>query len=115
MSIDRKLAIHVFIKGRSLGSEFPLRYSQAGSEFEYKRVGHGIIQMGMWRLLLRGIKQTWAIYWNTTTGAILLSGGWHETLSGNMQKGIIQIFPYQINVTKNILQLAFIFDNYALE
>ena len=36
MSINRKLAIHIFIKGRSLGSEFLLLCSQTGSESEYR-------------------------------------------------------------------------------
>ncbi len=58
---QEKLAIRIFIKGRSSRREFPLFYSQGGSEFEYKRVGYGKIH-GDVDAFAQGIKQTWAIY-----------------------------------------------------
>jgi len=59
MSIDRKLAIHIFIKGRVQGVSFcyfTLKQAQNLNTEDW----YGIIQRGMWRLLPRGIKQTWS-------------------------------------------------------
>jgi len=59
MSINRKLAIHIFIKGRVQGVSFcyfTLKQAQNLNAEDW----YGIVQRGMWRLLPRGIKQTWS-------------------------------------------------------
>jgi len=58
MSINRKPAIRIFIKGRVQGVSFRY-FTFTGSESEYKRVGYGIIK-GNRGAFAGVIKQTWS-------------------------------------------------------
>ena len=81
MSINRKLAIHIFIKGRVQGVSF--------CYFTLKQA-QNLNTEGWVRNNPKGNGEAFAQGDIFTTGAILLSGGRNETYLGTCRKGLFR-------------------------